>query len=73
MLMWMEIGVNDNISLFLDENCFVPDCIVKNIENYLHFLEEDLNTHILTVQFYSDTSMYPVLQRYFTDQFLLYQ
>jgi hypothetical protein len=36
--MWMEICVNDNISLLIDKNCFIPDCIVRNIENYLHFL-----------------------------------
>jgi hypothetical protein len=42
---WVEVPVVDNYSLLIGNHYFAPDCDVKIIENYLNFLELNLNIH----------------------------
>jgi hypothetical protein len=42
---WVEITVADNNNLLIGNHYFAPDNDANIIENYLNFLEQNLNTH----------------------------
>jgi hypothetical protein len=43
---WVKIPVHNNYSLLIGSHYFQPDCDVKIIEDYINFLEQNLNIHL---------------------------
>jgi hypothetical protein len=52
--LWVEIHVGDNYRLLIGNHYFAPDCGIEVFENYLNFLEANLNSRLYQVVMLGD-------------------